>query len=139
MRKPSVVASVVATGSQVRSDPAGSNPLRHPLPSEGVARRGPRQEVNAVTDNSRLTHLWPTPTGLIHGVRQRLDALEQDLAAARTALAEAEAELTATHRRSTAEPVALTTVQVAELLGLSRSTVTLMISRQELPSVKVGG
>jgi excisionase family DNA binding protein len=70
---------------------------------------------------------------------QAPDALERDLAAARTALAEAEVELMAASQRFTPEPVALTTVQVAELLGLSRSTVTLMISRQELPSVKVGG
>jgi len=81
----------------------------------------------------------PTPTGLIHGVRDRLDALERDLAAARSALAEAETELLAAAQRFAPEPVALTTTQVAELLGLSRSTVTLMIGREELASVKVGG
>ncbi len=42
-------------------------------------------------------------------------------------------------QRFTPEPVALTTTQVAGLLGLSRSTVTLMIGREELASVKVGG
>lgn len=81
----------------------------------------------------------PTPSGLISGVRDRLDALERDLAAVRSALAEAEAELMAAARRSTPEPVALTTNEVAALLGLSRSTVTLMIGREELASVKVGG
>jgi excisionase family DNA binding protein len=42
-------------------------------------------------------------------------------------------------RSSVAEALTLTTTQVAALLGLSRSTVTLMISRGELTSVKVGG
>ncbi len=61
-----------------------------------------------MTDNAKLTPVRPTPTGLIHGVRERLDALERDLAAARTALAEAQAELVAAHQRFTPESVALT-------------------------------
>jgi excisionase family DNA binding protein len=98
-----------------------------------------RQEVDAVTHSGRLTQVQPTSTDVIRSIRERLDALERDLVAARSALAEAETALLASHRRSAAEPMALTTDQVAQLLGLSRSTVTAMIGRGELPSVKVGG
>ena len=79
------------------------------------------------------------PTGLIRSVRERLDVLERDLAAARSALADAETELLTEQQRLTPRPVALTTTQVAELLGLPRTTVTVMISPNELASVKVGG
>ena len=77
------------------------------------------------------------PTGLIRSVRERLDV--RDLAAARSALADAETELLTEQQRLTPRPVALTTTQVAELLGLPRTTVTVMISPNELASVKVGG
>ena len=92
-----------------------------------------------MSDAAGLIPVQPTPTGLIRTVQERLDALERDLAAARSALAVAEVELLAVERRPAPEPVALTTDQVARLLGLSRSTVTAMIGRRELPSVKVGG
>jgi excisionase family DNA binding protein len=139
LRKPSVVASVVATGLRFRPDPAGSVPRRRPLPDEDAARCGVRQEVDAVTQSARLAQVQPTSTDVIRSIRERLDALERDLLAARSVLAEAETALLASHVRSAAQPMALTTDQVAQLLGLSRSTVTAMIGRSELPSVKVGG
>jgi excisionase family DNA binding protein len=91
-----------------------------------------------MTGTTRLSAVQPTPVGVIRAVEERLDGLERELAAARDALAAAEAELIAAHRQSEAGPDALTTDQVARALGLSRSTVTAMISRRELPSVKIG-
>jgi excisionase family DNA binding protein len=92
-----------------------------------------------MTELAQFSAVAPTPTGVIRAVRDRLDALERDLAGARTALATAEAELIAAKTDATPEPVALTTDQVAHMLGLSRSTVTAMIGRRELASIKVGG
>jgi excisionase family DNA binding protein len=91
-----------------------------------------------MTQPTQLRAVAPTPTGVIRAVEQRLDGLERELAAARRALADAEAELTAARGRREVEPDALTTDQVARALGLSRSTVTGLISRHELPSVKIG-
>lgn len=92
-----------------------------------------------MTESAKLTPVQIAPSGVIRTVRERLDALERDLVAARSALADAETELLRFQRRSGAEPMALTTDQVAQLLGLSRSTITAMIGRSELVSVKVGG
>jgi excisionase family DNA binding protein len=92
-----------------------------------------------MTGTTRLRAVQPTPVGVIRAVEERLDGLERELTAARDALAAAEDELIAAHRQSEAGPDALTTDQVARALGLSRSTVTAMISRRELPSVKIDG
>lgn len=86
-----------------------------------------------------LTSVAPTPTGVIRAVEERLDALERDVRAARDALAVAEAELLAAHQGAQTPPEALTTDQVARHLNLSRSTVTAMIARGEIASVKIGG
>jgi excisionase family DNA binding protein len=86
-----------------------------------------------------LTAVTPTPTGVIRAVEERLDALERDVRAAREALAIAEAELLAAQHKTETPPEALTTDQVARQLVLSRSTVTAMIARGELASVKIGG
>jgi hypothetical protein len=67
-----------------------------------------------MTNAAGLIPVQPTPTGLIRAVQERLDALERDLAAARSALSVAEVELLAIDRRPMPEPVALTTDQVAE-------------------------
>lgn len=98
-------------------------------------RGEPRKWVNRMTQLSAVT---PTPTGVIRAVEARLDGLERELAAARRALAEAGAELTAARARRDLEPDALTTDQVARVLGLSRSTVNTLISRGDLRSVKIG-
>ncbi|MGH8960058.1 MAG: helix-turn-helix domain-containing protein [Jatrophihabitantaceae bacterium] len=95
--------------------------------------------MTAMTGTTRLTAVAPTPTGVIRAVEERLDALERDVRAAREALAVAEAELLAARRTSETPPEALTTDQVARQLGLSRSTVTAMIGRGQLASVKIGG
>jgi excisionase family DNA binding protein len=91
-----------------------------------------------MTAPTALTAVSPTPTGVIRAVEERLDALERDLRAAREALAAAEAELLARDASAT-QPDALTTDQVARQLGLSRSTVTTLIGRGRLASVKIGG
>ena len=134
-----VVASVVASAGQTRapSDVRRHRP-RHLLvasPPRGEASR----QVNVMTVPTRLAAVYPTPTGVIRAVEERLDALERDVHAAREALAAAEAELLAAQRNSEVQPEALTTDQVARVLGLSRSTVTTLISRGELVSVKIGG
>jgi excisionase family DNA binding protein len=85
---------------------------------------------------TQLSAVTPTPTGVIRAVEARLDGLERELAAARRALAEA--ELTAARARRDLEPDALTTDQVARVLGLSRFTVNTLISRGDLRSVKIG-
>ncbi|MDT4936720.1 MAG: Helix-turn-helix domain [Pseudonocardiales bacterium] len=107
----------------------------HPL----VVASKVASKVVALTDSAKLTPVQFAPTGVIRTVRERLDALERDLVAARSALADAETELLGFQRRFRAEPMALTTDQVAQLLGLSRSTITAKIGRSELVSVKVGG
>ncbi|HVU92232.1 MAG TPA: helix-turn-helix domain-containing protein [Jatrophihabitans sp.] len=91
-----------------------------------------------MTVPTRLAAVYPTPTGVIRAVEERLDALERDVRAARDALAAAEAELLAAQHQSEVQPDALTTDQVARVLGLSRSTVATLISRGELASVKIG-
>ncbi len=68
-----------------------------------------------MTDSAQLRPVSPTPTGVIRVVRDRLDALERDLVAARAALAEAEDAILLAQRRTAPEPVALTTEQVAQL------------------------
>lgn len=134
----SVVASVVASVGQTRA-PAyvRRHRPRHLLvasPPPGV----PSRQVNAMTVPTRLAAVYPTPTGVIRAVEERLDALERDVRAARDALAAAEAELLAAQHQSEVQPDALTTDQVARVLGLSRSTVATLISRGELISVKIG-
>ncbi|MFN2559804.1 MAG: hypothetical protein ABR571_00710, partial [Jatrophihabitans sp.] len=75
-----------------------------------------------MSDRANLAAVQSTPAGVMWSVRERLDVLERDLVAARSALAEAETALLAFQRRSSVEQLALTTEQVAQLLGLSRST-----------------
>lgn len=75
-----------------------------------------------MTGTARLAAVQPTATGVIRTVEERLDALERDVHTARDALATAEAESLAAPRKSEVQPDALTTDQVAHLLGLSRST-----------------
>jgi excisionase family DNA binding protein len=67
---------------------------------------------------------------IIDTIAADLDAARLALEAARDAQADAGAAL---------PPAAYTTGQVAQLLGLSRSTVAQMIRTNALPSVKIGG
>ena len=146
----SVVASVVASAGQTRSvSYVRGGSCRHLRVVSPFGHHHPKQ-VNAMTSTTasttgstigmaRLTAVAPTPTGVIRAVEERLDALERDVRAAREALALAEAELLAAHQRAETPPEALTTDQVARHLALSRSTVTAMITRGELASVKIGG
>jgi hypothetical protein len=64
-----------------------------------------------MTGTTRLSAVQPTPVGVIRAVEERLDGLERELAAARDALAAAEAELIAAHRQSEVRPDALTTIK----------------------------
>jgi excisionase family DNA binding protein len=105
----------------------------------GIVTTGTATARAAVSLATGLTAVAPTPTGVVRAVAERLDGLERELSAARAALAVVEAELLAASQRSEREPDALTTEQVARLLGLSRSTITAMIGRRELLSVKIGG
>lgn len=86
-----------------------------------------------------LSAVAPTPVGVVRSVAERLDTIEAELGAARAALSAVEAALLAASSRAEPEPDALTTDEVAGCLGLSRSTVTAMIGRRELASVKIGG
>lgn len=95
--------------------------------------------IGTTTGTTGLSAVAPTPTGVIRAVEERLDALERDLRSAREALAVAEAELLAARLSSWTPPQALTTDQVARELNLSRSTVTTLIGRGQLASVKIGG
>lgn len=131
-------SQLVASPGQTRRDAADhASPYRHLFvvnPDRGELRKW----VNRMTQTSQLSAVTPTPTGVIRAVEARLDGLERELAAARRALAEAGAELTAARARRDLEPDALTTDQVARVLGLSRSTVNTLISRRDLRSVKIG-
>jgi excisionase family DNA binding protein len=131
-------SQLVASPGQTRRDPADhASPYRHLFvvnPDRGKLRKW----VNRMTQTTQLSAVTPTPTGVIRAVEARLDGLERELAAARRALAEAEAELTASRARRDLEPDALTTDQVARVLGLSRSTINTLISRRDLRSVKIG-
>ena len=91
-----------------------------------------------MTSETWLTAVEPTPLGSIRAVATHIDAIERELWAVWQALATAEAILIPAKRPPDAEPDALTTEQVARRLGLSRSTVTAMIGRKELTSVKIG-
>ena len=73
----------------------------------------------------------------IRAAAARIDTLSAELAEARTALTAAEAAV-ATARPAALTPDAYTMEQVAELLGLSRSTVAELIRRGEIRSVKLG-
>jgi excisionase family DNA binding protein len=137
--KAPVVASVVATNGLIWPDPDDRAKGHRHLAVVSPAGGDPRRWVSRMTGTTRLSAVQPTPVGVIRVVEERLDGLERELAAARDALAAAEAELIAGHRQSEVGPDALTTDQVARVRGLSRSTVTGMISRRELPSVKIGG
>ncbi len=105
----------------------------------GIVTTGTARAGGAAARATGLTAVAPTPTGVVRAVAERLDGLERELSAARAALAVVEAELLSASRRSEREPDALTTEQVAQALSLSRSTVTAMIGRRELVSVKIGG
>lgn len=134
-----MVAAVVATGHLRRVDLAGSDPGRQPLLCESAPRRARRGWVVSVTNVARLTAVTPTATEVIRALGEQLDVLERGVRAAREALVMAEVELLAARSDHGVRPEALTTDQVAESLGLSRSTVTSMIGRGELASVKIGG
>ncbi len=101
--RPTVVASVVASADTVRARTEPDLPARNPrhphLLYAAAALCGPAREVTPMTELAQFSAVAPTPTGVIRAVRDRLDALERDLAAARTALAMAEAELIAAQDR----------------------------------------
>lgn len=78
------------------------------------------------------------PVHAVRAVAARITTVERELAEARAALALAEAELS-TMRQPALVPDAYTTEQVAQTLGLSRSTVAEMLRRREIHSVKLGG
>jgi excisionase family DNA binding protein len=78
------------------------------------------------------------PVRAVRAVAARITAVERDLADARAALATAEAELSVM-RQPALVPDAYTMEQVAQTLGLSRSTVAEMLRRHEIHSVKLGG
>jgi excisionase family DNA binding protein len=64
---------------------------------------------------------------------------ERDLVDARSALIEAGAALAAVRSHHERQPDAYTLEQVAELLGLSRSTIAVMVRTGAIRSAKIGG
>jgi excisionase family DNA binding protein len=146
-----VVATVVATGDRIWPDPNARSDVRsrHGFHLQVVspARGEPRRRVDAMTtstgigttpDTDRPTAVTPTPAGVVRALAARLDGVERELSAARDALSAVETALLAVHRGADVQRDALTTEQVAHLLGLSRSTVTAMIGRHKIRSVKIG-
>ncbi len=92
-----------------------------------------------VTSDVHMRAVAPTAIGVIRALEEQLDVLERGVRAAREALVQAEVEVLSARGGPAVRPEALTTGQVAALLGLSRSTVTSMMGRGELTSVKIGG
>jgi excisionase family DNA binding protein len=80
----------------------------------------------------------PDPADAIRTAAERIKSAERELVDARAALAAAETQLAAA-RLPRLAPDAYTMEQVGELLGLSRSTVALMIRDGTIKSVKLGG
>lgn len=80
----------------------------------------------------------PEAADALRTALDRIQRAERDLVEARSALAAAEAALAVAQTPRTI-PDAYTMEQVGELLGLSRSTVALMIRDGTIRSVKLGG
>jgi excisionase family DNA binding protein len=102
---------------------------------------GVRTEVRAGHETRQpryLVNVTLSPAEAIRAAASRIAAVELDLAEARTALAAAEAAVAAA-KQSVPVPNAYTTEQVAQSLGLSRSTVAEMVRRGDIRSVKLGG
>ena len=69
----------------------------------------------------------------------RLTSLERELADVRSTLLAAETLLVGITAPPSVNPDAYTTTEVADALGLSRSTIAAMLARGEIRSVKLGG
>src|SRR5438067_4906588 len=142
-------SNAVATGP-TRVDGPGRQPVRQSLVSEADHPARPLckrlREGGLPREARRCARTWSgrrrtavnthtQAAAAIRAAAARIDSLSAELAEARAALTTAEAAL-ATARPAALTPDAYTMEQVAELLGLSRSTVAELIRRGEIRSVK---